>query len=116
MRKNTSTNFQNEQLLLESCAMAYTLSALGGRWKATILWNLLESPKRYKDLLELVPNITQRMLSLSLKEMVSDGLVLKMKESSFPPQVQYQLTEKGRTLEGLLRAMTDWGKAHSPNL
>jgi DNA-binding HxlR family transcriptional regulator len=114
MRKTSSTNFENEQALLQYCSMTYTLNVVSGRWKATILWHLSLSPNRYKELLETIPDITHRMLSLSLNELVKDGLVIKTKTNSFPPQAVYSLTEKGQSLQSILTHLAEWGQVHNP--
>ncbi len=111
-RKITSTNFSNEQQILESCAMAYTISVIGGRWKPTILWQLMHRSRRYKELKEVIPGITERMLTISLKELEKDGLVQKNTHAIFPPKVEYALTETGRSMESMLRDMAEWGHAH----
>lgn len=113
MRKETSTNFNNEQRILESCAVAYTLSLIGGRWKSTILWQLIQSPLRYKELKELIPGITERMLTMCLKELEQDGLVKKFTHAGFPRKVEYSLTELGWSMESMLQGLSDWGRINN---
>jgi DNA-binding HxlR family transcriptional regulator len=115
MRKETSTNYENEQMILESCAMAYTLSLIGGRWKPVILWQIMTAPKRYKQLKEAIPNISERMLTGALRELEKDGLVSRITHPSFPPQVEYELTSLGRSMEPFLQSMSDWGKSNKPD-
>lgn len=110
MRKETSTNFENEQRILESCAIAYTIALIGGRWKPTILWHLISGPKRYKDLKEIIPGISERMLAHSLKELEQDGLLQKKKSPGFPSRVDWELTPLGRSMENLLQSISKWGK------
>jgi DNA-binding HxlR family transcriptional regulator len=112
MRKETSTNYENEQVILESCAMAYTISLIGGRWKPTILWQLMEFNRRYRQLKDVIPNISERMLTAALKELEQDGLIKKITHASFPPKVEYELTALGRSMEPFLKGMSDWGKQH----
>jgi DNA-binding HxlR family transcriptional regulator len=110
MRKETSTNFSNEQQILESCAMAYTISLIGGRWKPTILWQLMHASSRYKDLKAIIPGITERMLTISLKELEKDGLVKKETHASFPRKIEYSLTELGWSMRSMLHVMSEWGR------
>ena len=91
--------------------MSVTLSRIGGRWKPTILWLLWRSPLQYSELLANTPNITERMLSLSLKELAADGLVTKHRTNSFPARTIYELTAVGRSLERVLQAMSEWGES-----
>lgn len=112
MRKETSTNFSNEQKILGSCAIAYTISLIGGRWKPTILWQLLQSPARYKELKEVIPGITERMLTISLKELEKDGLIVKKTHAGFPRKIGYSLTELGWSMESMLLSLSVWGHFH----
>jgi DNA-binding HxlR family transcriptional regulator len=113
MRKETSTNFSNEQRILESCAIAYTISLIGGRWKPTILWQLIQSPLRYKELAALIPGITERMLTMCLKELEQGGLIRKDTHAGFPRKVEYSLTELGWSMESMLRGLSDWGRINN---
>lgn len=110
MRKETSTNFENERMILESCAMAYTISLIGGRWKPAILWQLSQTFMRYKHLKGVIPNISERILTKALKELEQDGLIKKTIYASFPPRVEYKLTALGKSMKPLLKNMSDWGK------
>lgn len=83
---------------------------IGGKWKAVILIHLIEK-KRYSELRKVCKVITERTLSLQLKEMEEDGLVKRTVHTSKPPlKVDYELTEFGRTLIPLLKAIAQWGK------
>jgi DNA-binding HxlR family transcriptional regulator len=112
MRKITSTNFENEQQILESCAMAYTVSLIGGRWKSTILWQLMQKPKRYTELKAVIPNVSERMLTSALKALEEDGLIVKKVYPGFPRKAEYGLTPLGKSMKDMLRMMSDWGKKH----
>jgi len=112
MRKETSTNFENEAMILESCAMAYTISLIGGRWKPAVLWLLITSARRYTQLKVAIPGISERMLTATLKELEGDDLIRRIVHSSFPPRVDYELTVLGRSMEPLLKNMSEWGKVH----
>jgi DNA-binding HxlR family transcriptional regulator len=83
---------------------------IGGKWKAVILIHLIEK-KRYSELRKECKVITERTLSLQLKEMEEDGLISRTVYTSKPPlKVEYQLTEFGTTLIPLLKAIDQWGK------
>ncbi|WP_206367957.1 winged helix-turn-helix transcriptional regulator [Sphingobacterium psychroaquaticum] len=83
---------------------------IGGKWKSVILIHLVEK-KRYSELRKLCKVITERTLSLQLKEMEEDGLVTRTVHTSKPPlKVDYELTEFGRTLIPLLQSIAAWGK------
>ncbi|WP_448636473.1 winged helix-turn-helix transcriptional regulator [Pedobacter panaciterrae] len=90
--------------------MAYTLDLIGGRWKPTILWRLLNCGSlRYSKLRKSMPNISERILILQLRELENDGLVSRMIYPEVPPRVEYKLTELGLRLEPVLRLLSDWG-------
>ena len=92
------------------CAVEATLAVVGGRWKPVLLFHLLEGRKRFSDLCRAVPNATQRMITLQLRELEADGVVVRHVYAQIPPRVEYELTELGRSLEALLFQMRDWGE------
>jgi DNA-binding HxlR family transcriptional regulator len=114
MRKENSTNLENEKRIVESCAMAYTVSIIDGRWKSAILWQLIRRKLRYNELRKAIPAASERILVLQLRELERDGLIKRTVYPEVPPKVEYELTEKGITLKPVLKAMTDWGKNFQP--
>ncbi|MCS4224013.1 MULTISPECIES: helix-turn-helix domain-containing protein [Sphingobacterium] len=83
---------------------------IGGKWKAVILIHLIEK-KRYNELRKECPMITERTLSLQLKELEADGLVTRTVHTDKAPlKVDYELTEFGRTLIPLLESIALWGR------
>jgi DNA-binding HxlR family transcriptional regulator len=91
------------------CPVEATLDVIGGKWKGVILYKLLERPRRFSELKRELPTITQRMLTLQLRELEADGLVHREIYKEVPPRVEYSLTEFGKTLEPILLAMLTWG-------
>ncbi|MBP6656165.1 MAG: helix-turn-helix transcriptional regulator [Propionivibrio sp.] len=92
------------------CAVEATLAVVGGRWKPVLLFHLLEGRKRFSDLCRVVPNATQRMITLQLRELEADGIVNRHVFAQVPPRVEYELSELGASLEPLLLQMRDWGE------
>jgi DNA-binding HxlR family transcriptional regulator len=92
------------------CALDITMDFLGGKWKAVVLWYLRDKPKRFGELKRLMPEITEKMLSLQLKKLEKDGLVLRKAFAEVPPRVEYSLTKEGRTLRPALDALASWGR------
>ena len=92
------------------CAVEATLAVVGGRWKPVLLFHLLEGRKRFSDLCRVVPNATQRMITLQLLELEADGIVNRHVFAQVPPRVEYELSELGASLEPLLLQMRDWGE------
>ena len=92
------------------CSTSFTMRYIGGKWKAVILIHLVQK-KRYNELRKQLPMVTERTLSLQLKELESDGLITRTVYTSKPPlKVEYELTAFGRTLIPLLEAIAKWGK------
>lgn len=94
------------------CPVALTLSLIGGKWKALILWNLLEGTMRYSELRRAVPDATPKMLTQQLRELESDGLVTRTVWPVVPPKVEYSLTPTGLSIKPILTAMYRWGDAY----
>ncbi|MDO3410345.1 helix-turn-helix domain-containing protein [Saccharibacillus sp. CPCC 101409] len=98
---------------LEDSPFEYTLSLIGGKWKMQIIYRLARvHTQRYGELKRSVPGITHKMLSMQLKELESSGLVSRKVFTQVPPKVEYELTDKGRTLMPVLDAMCNWGVAN----
>lgn len=95
------------------CPIEITLQVIGGKYKPIILFHLLKGPQRYKALQREIPGVSQRMLTLHLKELERDGLVQRTSFPEVPPRVEYAVTDFGRSLQLVLEAMNDWGKAQS---
>lgn len=91
------------------CDANLTMKYIGGKWKALILFQLIEK-KRYNELKRSCVNITERALSLQLKNLEEDGLVKRTVHTLKPPlKVEYELTDFGKTLIPLLKAIAKWG-------
>jgi DNA-binding HxlR family transcriptional regulator len=103
----------DHRLELSCCPVEATLAVVGGKWKALILFHLMLGPKRFSDLKRQLPTITQRMLTLQLRELEDDGIVHREIYKQIPPKVEYSLTEFGKTLEPILLAMTAWGEKYT---
>ncbi len=93
------------------CDVEATLSVIGGRWKPVLVCHLLGGRKRFGELRRLTPNATERMITLQLRELESDGVLSRHVYAEVPPRVEYELTEFGRSLETILTLMQEWGSA-----
>jgi DNA-binding HxlR family transcriptional regulator len=92
------------------CAMDVTMDYIGGKWKTVVLWYLRSDKKRFSELRKLIPNITEKMLSLQLKDLENDGLVTRKIYPEVPPKVEYYLTDFGKTLIPMLEEIAKWGR------
>lgn len=96
-----------------NCAIEATLSQIGGKYKAIIIYHLLEEKVlRYNELQKYVPNATPRMLTLQLRELESCGLISRKVYPVVPPKTEYSLTELGETLSPIVTALKKWGEEH----
>jgi DNA-binding HxlR family transcriptional regulator len=98
------------------CGVQTTLAVIEGHWKLPILFRLLDGTRRFGELRKHLPSATQRMLTLHLRELERDGLIHREVYREVPPKVEYSLTELGRSLEPLLRFMSEWGHANRASM
>jgi DNA-binding HxlR family transcriptional regulator len=95
------------------CPLEYGLSVFGGKWKSRILCVLSSySSVRYSDLREQMVNVSDTSLALALKELIRDELVERRQFNEVPMRVEYSLTDKGRSVIPLLRAICRWSGAY----
>lgn len=98
------------------CAMDVTMNFIGGKWKSVVLWYLRKEKKRFSELRRHIPNITEKMLSLQLKELEADGILSRKVYPEIPPKVEYALTDFGRTLLPVLEEIAKWGRKTGEDL
>jgi DNA-binding HxlR family transcriptional regulator len=98
---------------IDDCPVARTLDVIGERWTALLLRDLLRhGPRRFQDFQVSLPGVAPNTLSARLKAMEDDGLVERVLYSERPVRLEYALTEKGRSLGPVIKAMRDWGRKH----
>lgn len=94
------------------CSVEAAIGLIDGKWKSIILWHLLSGTLRFNEIRRHVDNCTPRMLTNQLREMEEDGLIARKVYAQVPPKVEYSLSDLGRTMEPILRALKDWGDAN----
>lgn len=92
------------------------MDVVGGKWKGVILFHLLKGPMRFNELRRLLPDVTQRMLTLQLRELEEVGVVHREVYKEVPPKVEYSLTPFGASLEPILLLMRNWGDQYVQTL
>jgi len=92
------------------------LKVIAGRWKAIILYQLFDGPKRLSELKRLLPSVSQKVLIQQLREMEEHGLVYREVFQQVPPRVDYSATRLGRSLEPVILSLCDWGRRHAAEL
>jgi DNA-binding HxlR family transcriptional regulator len=95
------------------CPVAFTSRILGGRWKARIIWALFQKGTlRFSEIRAACPPISDRILSLELKELAAWGFIDRKEYPVIPPKTEYRLSSTGQTLKPVMAAMAEWGLAN----
>lgn len=98
---------------IPNCPVARTLDLIGERWTILLLRDLLlQGPRRFQDFQASLAGVAPNTLSARLKEMEDNGLIFRQFYSERPPRVEYVLTDLGRSLGPIVRAMQNWGIKH----
>ncbi|WP_455539340.1 winged helix-turn-helix transcriptional regulator [Terrisporobacter sp.] len=92
-----------------NCPVEAVISLIGGKYKPIILWHLIDKKLRYNELQKLIPKATPKMLTQQLRELESDGIIIRVVYPVVPPRTEYFLSDFGKTLIPILNAMCDWG-------
>lgn len=110
--KETSTNFANKQALANECVEVYAANIIGGQWGLVICSWLINGKLRFGELKKLLPNITERMLTLQLRKLEENKLVTRTIYAEVPSRVEYELTPIGYELQPVIKALESWGAKH----
>jgi DNA-binding HxlR family transcriptional regulator len=94
------------------CPVQLAFDLVGGKWKPLILHKLSQGTLRFGELQRCMPHVTQRMLTLQLRELERDGLVRREVFPTMPPRVEYSVTEHAASLFPLLESLADWAAQH----
>ena len=95
------------------CPIRYGLEIVGGKWKLAIICMLADgNPVRYGALRKKLGDVTNMMLSQSLKELEANGIISRKQYNVIPPKVEYTITEEGKTLLPALEMLALWGREH----
>ena len=94
------------------CPVTATLSVIGGRWKPILIYTLSNGSKRFGQLDAIITGISRKILTEQLRDLESNGLVVRTQYNETPPRVEYSLSKKGKTLKPLKQAMCEWGNEY----
>ena len=96
--------------LFPQCPVRNVLSRIGDRWSLLVLLALHEKAKamRFSDLCRAIPDVSQKMLTSTLRKLEADDLLSRTIYPEVPPRVEYKLTKRGKTLIPLLNQLVDW--------
>lgn len=85
------------------------MNLIGTKWKPLILFHLLEGALRSGILQKKIPGISNKMFTQTVRELEKDGLISRKVFPEVPPKVEYKLSERGKSLENILRSLDKWG-------
>ena len=95
--------------MADKCPIEYTVSLINGKWKTSILKELSQGPVRYGRLGERVASISSKVLTQQLREMETDGLVVRTIFAEIPPKVEYSLSDMGLSVFNIFVELRRWG-------
>lgn len=100
--------------LFPECPVRNVLMRIGDKWAVLVLLTLDEKkhPMRYKEIQQCIPDISQKMLGVTLRELEADGLVKRMAYAEVPPRVEYELTDRSRSLMPHILSLVEWSLNH----
>ncbi len=101
------------------CPVQATSNVLAGKWKVLIVWHLSFGTRRFAELRDLLPGVSEKVLTAQLRQLEQDGVLLRHVTHSVPPRVDYLLSAAGQELIPVMQAMCHWGTKHlgvPPNL
>jgi len=96
--------------IFPECPVRNVLSRIGDKWSILVLLTLdgADGPCRFKEIKTSIPDISQKMLTSTLRDLEVDGLVTRQAYAEIPPRVEYSLTERSRTLMPLIHNLVSW--------
>ncbi len=100
------------KISLACSSVKETLDVIGGKWKPLILFTVKSGSARTSEIHRGIEGITQKMLIQQLKELETDGIIIRKVFPVVPPHVEYSLTNYGKTLLPILKLMEEWGDIH----
>ena len=103
--------------LYPDCPIRNVLSRVGDKWSMLVLFTLENhNSQRFKELQRNIPDISQKMLTATLKTLEGDGLILREAFPEIPPRVEYSLTEKGQSLLPLINNLISWASENMEDI
>lgn len=97
------------QNLREACPLEAALDVIGGKWKGMIIYHLMNGKMRFNGLHRAIPSITQRILTRQLRQLESDGIVMRWVQTEGQIKVEYSLSDQGMALKPILLNLRTWG-------
>ena len=104
------TRHQVTDPMFPECPVRNVLSRIGDKWSILVMLTLdgAEHPLRFKEIETAIPDISQKMLTRTLRDLEADGLVVRQAYAEVPPRVEYSLTDRSRSLTPLIQNLVGW--------
>jgi DNA-binding HxlR family transcriptional regulator len=106
---NMNNNRENGDYI---CSVEAAINEIGGKWKSLVLCSLKDGKLRFSQINKKLPEITQRMLTKTLRELEKDRIINRKVYAEVPPKVEYSLTPKGESVLPILDSLCEWGKKY----
>jgi DNA-binding HxlR family transcriptional regulator len=100
----------------DPCQARDVLAIVGDKWALLIVRTLKDGPLRFTELKRAIDGISQRMLTVTLRDLERDGILTRTVRDVMPPHVSYELTTMGRTLREATAPLLDWSITHLPQI
>ena len=102
---------QNDEIFVRDCPIRNSLSRISDKWSILVIFTLEQTAvMRFGELQRAIPDISQKMLTVTLRTLEQDGIVNRRVYAQIPPKVEYSLTSRGQSLLPRLNALIDWAK------
>ena len=112
MPKSRAEAFEKYGFTAANCPVRDVMDHISGKWCILMMLELIDGPQRFGELRRRVPDISQRMLTHTLRDLQRDGYVRRVVFPTQPPSVEYSLTELGQSFMRPLVALVDWAAKH----
>lgn len=108
---------EEKNAIIEICPVRNVIARFGNKWALLVVLILSEHDAvRFNELCRLIPDVSSRVLSGTLKTLEADDLVTRKVYPTVPPKVEYRLTETGRSLVPLIVQLTEWAQTHMKSI
>lgn len=94
------------------CPLTAALNAIGGKWNMICLYWLDSGTRRFNELQRLMPEISHKVLTATLRNLEEEGLICRTDFAEVPPRVEYEISGHGQSVRPLIEAVRIWGRAH----
>lgn len=97
---------------MTNCPMTAALNAIGGKWSLICLYYLDSGTRRFNELRRLIPEVSHKVLTETLRGLEEEKLIVRAVHSLAPSHVEYEISAHGETVRPLMHAIRAWGRAH----